>query len=55
MMTHPLECMDCEWVMPMGTHSEFDTDFMEAHFIATGHRRFVRRGLIEHQEGEDQR
>jgi len=36
--------MDCEWIMPMGTNTEFDQDFLLAHFSQTGHRRFCRRG-----------
>jgi hypothetical protein len=55
---HPLECMDCEWVMPMGTNPEFDQDFLLAHFSQTGHRRFVRRGddqPVETVEAEDLR
>lgn len=46
-MTNPLECMDCEWIMPMGTHPEFDMDFMQAHRAQTGHGRFSRRGPVD--------
>lgn len=46
-MTNPLECLACDWVMPMGTHPDAEDDQIDQHWAQTNHTEFIRRGKVD--------